>query len=112
MFMAYRKDRSGGSLPTPSLEGAIQAIRDAYIQVLLGSAEEEASRTEDRLIGALAPHVRVDDAGGIVLQDGSRLHIVPERGKDGKRTGRLSAVQRFADGQPERTHLLVPRRSA
>lgn len=95
------------SHPRPTLEDALQTVRDTYSQVVRDTPLEEARATEDDLLGRLATHFTLDDDGGILLQDGSRLYVGPERGDRSEETGRIGAVQQFPDGRPERIHLIA-----
>jgi hypothetical protein len=88
-----------------SLDHALQRARTAYAELLRESPEEAQRATIDRVLESLADLVEED--GAIVLEDGSRLYLLPERGDRSGETGRLGAVQRFDDGRPERIHLVT-----
>lgn len=87
-----------------SLEHALERAQNAYAEVLRQSPEEAERETIDDILERLSDLVEED--GAINLDDGSRLYLLPERGDRSGETGRLGAVQRFADGRPERIHLL------
>jgi hypothetical protein len=87
-----------------SLERALERAQSAYAELLRESPEEVERATIDRILESLSDLVEED--GSIVLEGGSRLYLLPERGDRSGETGRLGAVQRFDDDRPERVHLL------
>lgn len=94
------------SKPRPSIETALRQVNDAY-RLLIRDLPEPAERTmEDDLLERLSSHLEMDAEGTLMLDDGSRLYIIPERGDRGGDTGRIGVVQRFADGRPEMVHMV------
>jgi hypothetical protein len=88
-----------------SLESALERVRLAYIQLRQDSPVEAERETLDDLLERLADLAEED--GSIVLEDGSRLFVFPERGDRGGETGRIGVVQRFSDERPEQIHLVT-----
>lgn len=90
----------------PSIEVALRQVNDAY-QRLISELPNAADRTmEDDLLQRLSEQLTMDADGTLLLDDGSRLYIIPERGDRGGDTGRIGVVQRFSDDRPERVHMV------
>jgi hypothetical protein len=89
----------------PSLDQALQRVRDAYAALLAELPDEAERETIDALQERLAD--LTDEDGSIPLDDGSRVFVMPERGDRSGETGRVGVVQRFTDQRPERIHLVT-----
>jgi hypothetical protein len=89
----------------PPLDTALGRVRDAWSALLAETPDEAERETIDELLARLAD--LADEDGSIPLDDGSRLFVFPERGDRSGETGRIGVVQRFADGRPERVHLVT-----
>jgi hypothetical protein len=90
----------------PSIQEALREVNTAY-QQLLRREEADGGTLEDDLLALLAAHLAMDAEGTLLLDDGSRLFIIPERGDRGGDTGRIGVVQRFQDGRPEMVHIVA-----
>jgi hypothetical protein len=87
------------------LDTVLQRVRDAYVDLRSQVPDEAHRETIDALLERLAD--LADEDGSILLGDGSRLYVMPERGDRSGETGRIGVVQRFADGRPEHIHLVT-----
>lgn len=91
----------------PSLQSVLQRLRQAHGELLRRShGDDEQRATLDDMLAMLARDFP-EENGSILLDDGSRLHISPERGDRSEETGRIAAIQRFDDGRPEFIHLIT-----
>lgn len=87
-----------------TLDRALQAVRLALQEIQSSSDAAAPEISGDELFARLADICAPD--GTILLEDGSRLDIIPEHGDRGGDTGRVGVIQRFPDQRPDRTHIV------